>query len=337
MTDRTYSEKEVAVLLERAAELQVQAARRADHRLGLTLDELESIASEAGLDPSLLRQAANELDQPQHSLLRRNSGQTAIHAFVERRVPGELTPEVWEDIVAELRHHFESDLAGMMGMPQYGVGTTEQIGRSVQWRHMSMSGLETKVLIRPREDELDIRLSQRVGWSGAPTEGTTYGIILAVAAGLVSGAILNSSIIGGTVFVIALLTAIPLVIFFDMAWRKKKVRELETLADRLSSIVPAPRATTATESHTSVSNTEDVAGTPTASGVSAGGLVTSPTNAGSEAKATAQASSPTAEATPPLPASTVSTDPARIDDALSDDSEEAAGISTPRRIQSRRA
>ena len=118
MPDRIYTEQEVAALLERAAELQAQAARRNEHRPGLSLAELEDVAAEAGLDPSLLRQAAGELDEPGRPLLDRSAGTTATHVSVERRVPGTFTPEAWEDVVAELRHRFDTDMGKMWGMPQ---------------------------------------------------------------------------------------------------------------------------------------------------------------------------------------------------------------------------
>ena len=58
---RTYSEREVADIIERAAERQA-TADRTDDRPGLTLDEIERIGAEAGLDPAALRAAANEAD-----------------------------------------------------------------------------------------------------------------------------------------------------------------------------------------------------------------------------------------------------------------------------------
>lgn len=240
MADRTYTEKEVAILLERAAEMQALEARRREHRPGLTLDELASVAGDAGLDPSLLRMAAAELDQPHHTLSRSNSGLTSTHVFVERRVPGTLTPELWEDVVADLRHHFDSDFASMMGVPKYSTGTTEQIGRTLEWRHTSMSGIETKCMIRPREDQLDVRMSQRVGWASPPAEGSVYGLVLALFIGLISGGLLDSGGIGLAVFLVSLIAAVPLIIYADGAWRERKLRELEALADRLTSIVASP-------------------------------------------------------------------------------------------------
>ena len=240
MSDRVFSEKEVAVILERAAELQALSARERDHRPGLTMAELESVAADAGLDSQALRQAAAELDHPQSDLLRRNSGMTAAHVFVEKRVSGTLTPEHWEDVVAELRHHFESDFASMMGMSGYGAGTTEQIGRTLEWRHTTMSGIETKVMLRPRGDEIDVKLRQRVGWASPPAEGSSYALILAIISGFFGGALLDSPLLGAALFLLVLAAAVPLIIYADGSWRKKKLRELETVADRLTSILATP-------------------------------------------------------------------------------------------------
>jgi hypothetical protein len=56
--DRTYDERQVALILRRAGELQQQ--RDADGR-AMTLSELEVVAREAGIDPALVRRAAAEL------------------------------------------------------------------------------------------------------------------------------------------------------------------------------------------------------------------------------------------------------------------------------------
>ena len=61
--NRTYSDKEIAALLERTAQLQAEEAESADKtREGLNLTELELIARDAGLDPHFLHRAAIELE-----------------------------------------------------------------------------------------------------------------------------------------------------------------------------------------------------------------------------------------------------------------------------------
>lgn len=241
MPHRTYSEREVTALLERAAELQAQAARQADGRPGLTLDELAAIADESGLDPALLRQAAAELDAPQGTpLVTPHAGTTSTHIYVERRVPGSLSPEAWEDTVMELRHRFDTDLGSAWGMPGYGQSIVEQIGRSVEWRHTSMSGIETRLMVRPRTDRLDVRLSQRVGWGSPVAESATYGSGLAALAAFIVGAATSSGLWVLATLLLTLAVAIPLILVADRAWRQKKHRELGALADRVATLLATP-------------------------------------------------------------------------------------------------
>lgn len=233
MSDRTYTEQEVASLLERAAELQLQRSRRPEDRPGLTLGELQAIAAETGLDPALLRQAAAELDAPSRPLLDASTGTSNTHVFIERSAPGPLTSDAWEDIVAELRHRFDTDLGRMMGTPGMGTSSTEQIGRTVEWRHTSLAGVETRVMIRTRDEGLRIRLSQRVGWGSPLAEASTYGALLAFFVAFTVGAVASSGWAGLAAFVLALCATIPLITYADRAWRAKKHRELNALADRV--------------------------------------------------------------------------------------------------------
>ena len=317
MSDRVFSEKEVAVILERAAELQALSARERDHRPGLTLAELESVAADAGLDPQILRQAAAEVDHPRSDLLRRNSGMTAAHVFVERRVRGTLTPEHWEDVVAELRHHFESDLASMMGMGTYGAGTTEQIGRTLEWRHTSMSGIETKVMLRPRGDEIDVKLRQRVGWASPPAEGSSYALILSIIFGMFGGGVLDSALFGAALFVLVLLAAVPLIIYADGSWRKKKLRELEKVADRVTSIV-------ATRTPEAVRETAATAPEPLA------------TESAPEARLAATESAPVTESAPEAESATKEAPPSRIESpSMLDEADEPVAGRVAARVRDR--
>ena len=242
MAHRTYTEQEVAALMERAAELQMQTARQTGRKPGLTLAELETIAREAGLDPSFLQQAATELDAPSRSLFESSTGTSATHVFVERWVPGTLTPEVWEDLVAELRHRYDTDMGKMWGVPGYGTSKTEHVGRTAEWRHTSMSGIETRVMVRPRGDGLRIRLSQRVGWGSSIAEAATYGAGSAGIAAAIAGAIGESGLFALAAFLIGLLLFIPAILYLDRMWRRKKHRELEALGAHLAALAATPAA-----------------------------------------------------------------------------------------------
>lgn len=239
MAERTYHEHEIAALLERAAERQAVAARRTQ-RPGLTLAELEQVAAEAGIDPAHLRAAAAELDDPGRPLVGRRSGTSATHNYVERWVPGELTPEAWEDVVAELRHRYDSALGSSFGMSGYGLSTTEQIGRTVEWRHVSMWGVETRVMVSPRDGQQRIRLSQRVGITGTPAEAAIYGFIPSVLGGLIAGSLAGSLPVAFIAGLLLFLVVFGLVFYHDRKWRGKKHRELEDLADMVAEALAQP-------------------------------------------------------------------------------------------------
>ena len=198
---------------------------------------METIAADSGIDPVLIRLAAMEMDGRGTASQMLTRDKTATHNIVERIIPGPLEEEVWEDIVMELRHRYDSDMGVAMGAPEYGKSRTEQIGRSVEWRHTSMSGIETRVLIRPRGDRLHMRLSQRVGWGSTIAESITYGLFIAFIVGTVSGAMSDSGFLGVLILALTMAAAVPLIHWADTAWRKKKHNDLDALADRISTLL----------------------------------------------------------------------------------------------------
>ncbi len=121
--DRRFDDAEVTRILRRAVEMQsplpvrVQELARGE---GLTLAQLESAASEAGIDAALVRQAASEIDLPE--ALRRSAFHGAVtRAVVERVVPRELDPAEFDAFLDEVRR--------ALGIT--GIGSTT--ARSVTW------------------------------------------------------------------------------------------------------------------------------------------------------------------------------------------------------------
>ncbi len=99
---RVYSEQEVSQIIERATER--QARQRPAPETGLTLDDLERIGAEVGIDAASLRAAAAEVDAAGGATQRRS--RSAAHLYVERWVPGAAHRGAWDDIVAELQNRF---------------------------------------------------------------------------------------------------------------------------------------------------------------------------------------------------------------------------------------
>lgn len=240
MTERTYGEREIKDLLERAAHLQAASADDGAGP-GLTLAELEQIAAESGIDPQFLRLAAHEAEAG--ITPRDTSGQTDTHIFVERTVPGTLTEAQWESVVLRLRERFGSDLALSFGLgPQYGHGVTETLGTAREWRHTTSAGVSTTVTIRSVEGVQHLRLQRRVGLASPRLEGLMYGFFAALLAGLVGAAVTEA--VWGLFLTLAaaLALAAPAIEFLDRRWRGGKLDELNEVADDIANIIHDPAA-----------------------------------------------------------------------------------------------
>src|SRR5690242_9427636 len=98
--ERLYREEEVAEILQRAAR---NERKRPQEKPALSLAEIEAIAREAGMDPSLVRHAARELEVQKTSGLARTLLGAPASRTLERTVEGELTPELHELLAADIR------------------------------------------------------------------------------------------------------------------------------------------------------------------------------------------------------------------------------------------
>ena len=128
-----FTEDEARQIFARAAERQHAVASRGE---GLSLDELQAIGAEAGLDPEHVAAAVAEL----------RSGpavEPVVVAGVDltprvvRVLAGELTDDAWADVVGRLRRTF-----GAQGVPS-------EIGRVREWTSGSSSALH--VIAEPVE------------------------------------------------------------------------------------------------------------------------------------------------------------------------------------------
>lgn len=184
---RRYTDREVALVIKRAAELQEQQSEQTDRSSsGLSLGELEQVARESGLDPSLVRRAAQDLDihrEPVHKS--RFLGAPSV-VTVERTVDGELPPGEYEGIVEELRRTFNDN------------GYVSTLGRSLAWssspngygRHHSQQQVNVTVNVRNGKTIIRAERSLRgvagglfgglMGGVGGGTTGISMGIGLGV-------------------------------------------------------------------------------------------------------------------------------------------------------------
>lgn len=235
MPNRTYSEEEVAALFQRAAELQVERGRRpSGSSHGLSFDDLMSIAADSGLDPELLRHAAHEMDSKRGARPLR-TGSSGGEFYAEYTFAGALDDHAIEDVVAELKHRYDSEGGEWYGMPNYGRGRTETIGRSVEWRQTNpMTGNETRVLLQPRPDGTRVRISKKNVWGMDPAHGKWWAVMIALFGAFFAGPISGSMLVGFAVLLALLIALVPLFNISEKRALQKREEEIRDLSAMIS-------------------------------------------------------------------------------------------------------
>ena len=173
---RLYSDTEIAALLARAAERQ-QAAPADGPVSGLTLDEIERLAADAGLDPAHVRAAAADLDG-------RAPATPSAHGLTthERWLDVPFSEVGWEEAVMALRPLYGTNMATYNATGTMSVGAdVSRVGAAHEWTHAAMSGATTTVTVSPRGDRTRVRIVSRssVLWNDPATAGL-YGLLAAI-------------------------------------------------------------------------------------------------------------------------------------------------------------
>lgn len=239
MSERTYTEEEVAAIYARVAERERSASTR-DVSAGLTLAEVEQAGREAGLDPASIRAAAAELDAGY-----RHPARSKV-AVAERWIEAPLPVGAWEDLVASLRHQFGSNTS-------WSGKDTASLGDAQEWTHNSMSGVHTTVTLSPREGRTLLRVVQEgAGLEDERMMGWLMAAFLSLIPAMLAGALVAETLAWGDVAGVA---AVVLVLLTGtaiggprLAARERNSRErltghVQEIADDLSNQLVAHRQT----------------------------------------------------------------------------------------------
>ena len=219
---RRFDEREIARILERAAELQHRAPLEPTEATGLTLTELEQVAAEAGIDPRHVRAAATALEQdaPVAGALLG----APVRIELERTVDREVQPAAYEALASVIRETLASP------------GYPSTLGKSFEWSSANPQRA-LRVTITPRAGRTTVRIEERFG----NLVGALFGGIVGGVGGGGGGAAIG--VIGGALGEIGLgLAAAGLAvvgsfllartIFRSVA--RRRVRQLHRLLDALS-------------------------------------------------------------------------------------------------------
>jgi hypothetical protein len=226
---RRYSDREIALILTRTAELQATRAAESEVTQGLTQGELEQIAREAGLDPRFIHTAIAELDSgkgtPQSRWL---GGSTWLQ--LERSVDGEVPVAEYEALV-EIIHR----TLGEVGQPSV-------LGRTLRWHALTgvggqhAHGREIEVAIAARNGVTTIRvheklraLATQIFAAGIAGGGSTVGMLTAIGGGALLGPV---GVVGGLVLGLGAAYAAARGLFANRS--QKRSAQLRALVDRLA-------------------------------------------------------------------------------------------------------
>lgn len=226
MQGREYGPDEIKRVLERARELQ-----SAVPDTGLTLEELEDIARASGLDPSLVRQAAAELEFSTGPSESSNS----THIFAERVVEGELTEQAWADVIVELRRTF--------GLKSEDTELTEQEYGVTRSYRIDSDDIETQVYVTPRAGKLHIRMAQRIGEIDPLIKSLILTGIATIILGSFAMAFVDDGWMRLLMYILAFAVSFPAIYAIDKRWRHTKRQELQTAADTLARVLSSSGTT----------------------------------------------------------------------------------------------
>lgn len=161
---RLYGENEVGALLRRAAELQASQGESATS--GLTIDELKTIAAEAGIDPKFVEQAAMGTGRVERRGERFYFWGGPVKLDDERAVAGEVRADLWPDVVRAANDVF-------------GDGEASSLGRGLEWKRMPMgySQPHARVSVVPRAGKTTIRVQRRLDNEAASVHMISFSLV----------------------------------------------------------------------------------------------------------------------------------------------------------------
>lgn len=220
MTERRYSEEEVAAIFERAAEVQQTARRQLPPGEGMTLADLQEIGREVGIPPELVVQAARSMEQVGRPMSRNFLGlPISVGRTVE--LDRRLTEEEWEQLVVDLRETFDAR------------GKVRYDGPFRQWTNGNL-----QALLEPTPTGHRLRLRTLHGNArGLMTSGlAAFGMAAAM---LIVSALTGKLVDPGSWSAIGFLSAVGLGLFGSgalrlPAWARLRRRQMEAVGARLA-------------------------------------------------------------------------------------------------------
>lgn len=254
MSKRIYTQEEVSAVIRRAVELEAERSVTGDKsaRAGLSISELEQIATESGIDPELIHQAVNEIENrsvSDHDLKKEKASVKRDEIVCERWINASFEPRIMDDMVTELNHKYgtsDQDVTWWddLWKNYNGKAKVRKTSNSLEWQYTNEVGYyTTRVLLQSRGDKFRIRVSKRQLWGMEWNQGKYDFIYPAVffpvfiaLGGLLSFSLVNTiwpGIAGGAVLATLLY---PVIKYFRNQSLNKHQAEVTETANTLTDL-----------------------------------------------------------------------------------------------------
>ena len=227
MSERRYSEQEVAEIFERATEAQRLAVRPSSSSEGLTLKELQDIGRDVGVSPDLVASAARSLESsalpsPQRKFLGLPIG---VGRTVDLERP--LTDPEWQQLVVDIREIFDAR------------GRLTDEGGLKQWTNGNL-----EILLEPTATGQRLRMRTLKGNATALVVGggATLGFAGVVLADMLATGTLGDRYVGLVTIVAMGLGLLVPTLFQLPRWARLRESQMDAIAQR-AALMAAPEPT----------------------------------------------------------------------------------------------
>ncbi|MDX1393171.1 MAG: hypothetical protein R3195_02225 [Gemmatimonadota bacterium] len=188
---RLYSDEEVSKILSSAVKPIASAGLPAGRSSGVSLEEIEAIASEAGIDPARVRAAARTLGTEDGPAERVALLGPRTKLVLEGTVEGDVPPDRFGEVVAAIRRQYR------------GRGKADVVGDWLEW---NSDASMVHATVRSDGDDTKLQLvSDAGGWAVA-----SYGVSMLAAVLTIAGlgdagtlTLANGLLVSGSAFAIA--------------------------------------------------------------------------------------------------------------------------------------
>ena len=142
--DRLYSDQEFSAILRRAGEM--QATKSVEETVGLSLEDIQQIAGEAGFDPAIIAAAAAEIEEIDTGEKAEEFLGVPTSQHIEKVLPGEISEALYLEVASKISEAFGKE------------GKATQLGSALEWTYKNEQS-NLRVTVMPHKGQTKLRVN----------------------------------------------------------------------------------------------------------------------------------------------------------------------------------